>query len=297
MGNIGLNADLRNFSAFAQMNVADDQAAEFTRTGAVRNASVTAGFLSRHFAVTDDGRRAAEINRQTRAAFLGALMRQYNADAFGGLPDEIKDALVGTHASTGDEDFALDAAGVVHSNKPLTARRIRAVMTAIQQLQDKENAPVQGGANPVEPVSPETVQRRREALGAAFEAFAVKLTEDLDDPRDPAVKHEHVFPPRYLPMLKAAYRGLVNDFAKVGSLDPSTGKPHSFAKAKEKFTRLLLNGAGGVVHGYWNGSDRTIVYNGERVSNRVAFKRAAEDLVAGFLRAFNAENPELKIEG
>lgn len=297
MGKVDLNADLRNFSAFAQMDVGGDQAAEFTRTGAVRNASVTAGFLSRHFAVTDGGRQAAEINRRTRAAFLGALMRQFNAAGYGGLPDEIKAALVGSHASTGDEDFALDANGVVHSNKPLTARRIRAVMTAIQQLQDKENEQVQGGVGRPAPVSPETVQRRREALGAAFEAFAVKLTEDLDDPRDPAVKHEFVFPPRYITGVKAAYRGLVNDFAKVGSIDPSTGKPHSLAEAKQKFKRLLASGAGGVVHGYWNGSDRTIVYGGDRVSNRVAYKRLVEDLVDGFLRAFNAENPELKLEG
>ena len=164
---MNINTDLRNFANFANAAAANT-CVQMTRGGKVQEARHTAGAVARFFHATENARNAIAINNDTRQAFVDALMRQFNADTLLDLPPAVQRALVGTHAKTLTGDFNFDPQGNVTSGRPLTARRIRAVMAAIEQVQAAK------AANPA-PVTPATVEARRATLAPHLEALAQKL--------------------------------------------------------------------------------------------------------------------------
>lgn len=272
---MNINNDLRNFMNFA--NAADaGTCAEMRGNGSVGDAANKAGALARFFGATQNARAAADLNNRTRQALVDALKRQFNAESFANLPDAVKNALVGTHASTADGDFAFDANGRVTSGKPLTARRIRAVMTAIEGLQTAR------AANAA-PVSAETVQARRAALAPHLEAFARKLA---------------VAPAGYkVPIVMDRFAGValqvftsptaVNLLAGVGS---AAGK--TLEVAREKLLKQVDRC--GVLPEYWNGGTRPDD-DRDPTPGTVGRERVVEGLVNELIRDFNAAHPELAL--
>lgn len=130
-----INNELQQFFDFAARATRVDQAAEVTVGGDVRAASKTASAFARCFSSSANTKDAIDINNRVREAFVNALKNQFNVEDFTSLPKTVKDALVGSHASSAEEDFGFNADGRVMSGKPLTARRIKSVMTALQEAQ------------------------------------------------------------------------------------------------------------------------------------------------------------------
>ena len=273
---MNINTDLRNFMNFA--NAADVGAcAEMHGNGSVKTATTTAGALARHFSVSQSARDAVDINNRTRQALVDALKRQFNVENFANLPDAVKDALVGSHAKTAAGDFAFDANGRVTSGKPLTARRIRAVMTAIEQVQTTR------AANRAA-VTPEVVQARREALAPQLEAFAQKLAVAPAGNKIPIVKD------RFAGVARQVFTSpaVVNLLAGVGS---AAGK--SLDVVREKLLKQIDRC--GVLPEYWNGGTRPDD-DRDPTPGKVGRERVVEGLVNELIRAFNAEHPELALQ-
>ena len=272
---MNINTDLRNFMTFA--NAADEGAcAEMHGNGSVGNATNTAGALARCFGVTQNAKAAADLNNRTRQALVNALKRQFNAENFANLPDAVKNALVGSHAKTAAGDFAFDANGRVTSGKPLTARRIRAVMTAIEQVQTARAADAA-------PVSAETVKARRAALVPHLEAFAQKLAVAPAGYKVPIVMD------RFAGLARQVFTSpaIVNLLAGVGS---AAGK--TLDLAREKLLKQVDRC--GVLPEYWNGGTRPDD-DRDPTPGTVGRERVVEGLINEMIRAFNAANPELAL--
>ena len=77
--------------------------------------------------VTPIGTSCAPANREVRAAFKDALTSAFGVDRLEDLPDDVKSVLK-------IRDFKLSKDGEVRSGRPLTLRRIRAVLGAVQKV-------------------------------------------------------------------------------------------------------------------------------------------------------------------
>lgn len=321
MSKIAYTYDLTAFKTYVKnVNNSADQSVQIDRYGNVGKATNTASAVSRFFAFTDNAQAAKMINLNVRTAFLDALKRQFNVKEYGNLPDYIKDALVGTHADTWDEDFNIKD-GVVQSTKPLTVRRIRAVFAAIEAhaakptiieanaakptaLEEHVGEPVANFQKVINPILLETdpnkvvqiVKARMEKLAICFDELAEKLTNDIPDPVDKMFKHSSVYPKRNLGTAKYGLQRLISRFARVGVANPETGKRETLNYAKD-WLRKILSGGLGLVLGYWNGGaeTKTVVYRGKEMQNRAAFKQLVDDLVNDFVNDFNAKYPELAL--
>lgn len=276
--NITVNSDLQNFLKYAE-KAAAGQAVEMGRGGEVAGAQATAGFLGRLFHVTSGARTAIDTNNRTRELFVEALKRQFNATDFDALPDAVKAALTGSHACHADGDFAFDAQGRATSGKPLTARRVMAVMTAIDGIQKAERA------NPA-PVAPATVDARRTALAGHIEALLGKLTTA------PRGHHVPVVTARFASAARTVLtrEAFLDNLAKIG-----TGAKNTMAKAREYFMARIASC--GVFSDYWVYQDSMTLENGERFTapGKVGRDRVIEGFFAELVRDFNAAHPELAL--
>ena len=131
------NAILQRFQA-ATANMADDQIVQYGDGDQLGNGTRTAGALSRAIGITQDAKNAIAANNRVRQDFLDAVRACFDNSPFAELPKEVLAAFQGTHASSAAGDLGLVDAGRVTSGKPLTARRIRAVLSAVQTCKSKE---------------------------------------------------------------------------------------------------------------------------------------------------------------
>lgn len=275
--NITVNNDLQNFLAFAKKANAD-QTAGMTQNGSVGNAEKSAGAVSRFFHATENSRAAVETNNHVREALVNALKRQFNVLDFTALPDTVKTALIGTHAKTADGDFAFDTNGRVTSGKPLTARRILAVMTAIEGIQKSKAEALQNV-----PVTEATVNARRDALAPYLDRLAQKVLAVPAGFKVPILSERFAVPLKET--LKRHFKGFL---AEVG-----TNKKKTLEMALRKFN-FFVEGSG-VIPMYWMGG----IYaddDGDPKPGQVGRARVLEDFLNELVREFNADHPELALQ-
>lgn len=127
------NATLQRYQT-ATANMTDDQIVQYGEDGQLGNGTHDAGALSRAIGITEGAKNAITANNRVRQDFLDAVKTCCGCDGkpFAELPPEVLAAFKGTHASSEAGDLGLNEAGRVTSGKPLTARRIRAVLSAVQ---------------------------------------------------------------------------------------------------------------------------------------------------------------------
>lgn len=129
----------------AVSNAADNQAFQLGEDNAPEKAKHEAGALSRTFKAGDNARLSITENNRVRQTLLDAVKLVCNdTKTFGSLPDSVRAAFKGTHAFSESGDLDLDAQGRVTSGKPLTARRIRKVLTAVHEHISRTKAGVGG---------------------------------------------------------------------------------------------------------------------------------------------------------
>lgn len=269
---IRINDDLRAFSTFATQQKDNlDAVAEMSRSGKVNVANTKASALSRMISVSTNAQTAKTLNNNTRQMLVDALKRQFNAGSFNDLPEAVKAALKGTHASTGAEDFAF-AAGTdtVTSGKPLTARRIQAVMTAVKELMPNEDH------SRIE-VTPEVVRQRE----AELEPFLTELHRKLTTPVQPwgvaIVEGRNVAVAD-----KVVHGNIKNLLSKIGK----PGYPRS--KARHDF--VILSEAMGVIPMYW--VKVTKDNNDNPTPGKAVRNRYYEQFFNELVKDFNAAHPE-----
>lgn len=234
----GINNELQNFFNFAVQARKSGQAAEATQGGEVRAASRTACALSRSISSSADTQAAININNHVRETFVNALKKQFNVEDFTSLPQAVKDALVGSHASTAEEDFGFNEDGHVTSGKPLTARRIKAVMVAINRANvDGEKLTVnfapemqglctfRGSAKTLTKISPYIAT---ENLKNA-KVFSKKVNAGMTGPDGDKMYGQAV----------ASCDGLL-------TRDDATGAPKNFVKDFPRVSQFILPGVGKV---------------------------------------------------
>lgn len=129
---------LKGFATFALSKASQNQAAGMTGKGyEVGNAKVTASRCARSKKhPTAKAQNAASINNAVRDALVAGLLWEFNAKNFGDLPEQVRKALKGTYAKTAKGDFGF-VNGMSASGKPLTKRRITAVLKAVKDCEGK----------------------------------------------------------------------------------------------------------------------------------------------------------------
>jgi len=130
MADVAFNTDLQSFQSFVEIASSPDQAAGVDEDGAIGNAKTTASWRARTRRSSTEAIEAVGINNEVRQRLVTALERQFKVSSFGELPKEVRKALVGRGAVTATQDFKFDKDGNVTSGRPLTARRISAVLKA-----------------------------------------------------------------------------------------------------------------------------------------------------------------------
>jgi len=131
MADVAFNTDLQSFQSFVEIASSPDQAAGVDEDGAIGNAKTTASWRARTRRSSTEAIEAVGINNEVRQRLVTALERQFKVSSFGELPKEVRKALVGRGAVTATQDFKFDKDGNVTSGRPLTARRITAVVMAL----------------------------------------------------------------------------------------------------------------------------------------------------------------------
>lgn len=269
--------DLRNFDNFVG-NVADNRKVEISNDGRITLATKTASAISRMFAITENARTAIENNNRVREAFVSALKRQFNVQNFSDLPTTVKAALVGSHAKTADGDFGFDAQGHVTSGKPLTARRISAVLNAVKEINNQAEVAV----SPIE-VNPQVVEARKSALKPFLDKLFVKITTKQDG--------------FAVPLWGESFHNLVRNSldVKVKSMFANIGNGE-INSLKDVIGRLkmLIGGGMGVMDRYWLGKPYPTVDN-VLSPGQIGRDQFIEKLIDELINEFNAANPELKI--
>ncbi len=271
---IRINDDLTAFQIFAANAGNLDTVAEMKRSGDVVAAKTTASALSRKFSVTANAQAAKALNNNTRQILVDALKRQFNVTRFDNLPEAVRTALRGTHASTGAEDFGFAAnTDTVTSGKPLTARRIRAVMTAVKELMPNEDRPR------IE-VTPEIIRQRQVELEPFLNELHRKLTTPIQPWGVAIVEGRNVNV-----ATKVVHGNIKRLLAKIGKSD------YPRSKARRDF--VILSEAMGVVPLYWVNAKKD--NNGNPAPGKAVRNRYYEQFFNELVNDFNAVHPELAL--
>lgn len=175
------NIILQRYQA-ATTNMADDQIVQYGADDQLGNGTRTAGAFRRAFGITQGAKSAIAANNRVRQDFLDAVKACCGCDGkpFAELPPEVLAAFKGTHASSAADDLGLNEAGRVASGKPLTARRIRAVLSAVQTYKLRENLKnviythLQHGCNRFPVVN--------RCAGTILSGFCTNVVNQLTDP-------------------------------------------------------------------------------------------------------------------
>jgi len=130
---VNLCTELQVFDKFIQNNAALDDNTRLVLDGGNENGGIMAGaadagLLKRNYAITDRGAAGAnqaEDNRDIRRQLMDALNTEFQH----GIPESVTKALKGS-GIFGDSDMKTNAKGKVISTRPLTLRRIKAVLNA-----------------------------------------------------------------------------------------------------------------------------------------------------------------------
>lgn len=270
--------DLQNFSHFVG-KIADGRCVEMTKDGGFALAKKTASAISRMFALTENARTAMENNNRVREAFVDALKRQFNVQDFSSLPTAVKAALVGSHAKTAEEDFGFDAQGHVTSGKPLTARRISAVLNAVEEINNQALDAVK-----TRKLDPQFIQSRKEALKPFIDKLFDKITKTQDGFEVPLISARGV----------AAARSVLdvyvtNKLAKIGA-----GFDNSLENIIGQIRTKICTGIDPAMDRYWSSYYTTANNNPTPGAN--GRERFVDKLMNELINEFNAANPDLKLD-
>lgn len=269
-----INADLSAFSTFAANASNPDAIAEMKRSGNVVAAETTASAFSRKFSNSANTQAAKTLNNNTRQILVDALKRQFNVARFNDLPEAVRTALRGTHASTDAEDFGFAGGDdTVTSGKPLTARRIRAVITAVKEVMPNED-------HPRIEVTTDIITRRETAL----EPFLNELHRKLTTPVQPW--GVAIVGSRYVNVATKVVHG------NIKRLLAQTGKS-DYPRSKARRDFVILSDAMGVVPDYWNHAKKD--NNGNPTPGLAVRNRYYEQFFNELVNDFNAAHPELAL--
>jgi len=135
------NAELRLFVQFANDKGSNAQTAKIAREGGGRIDAVSSpvGWKVRRNKSSEAARGAIKDNNEVRDMLVRALKAEYRVNGLAELPKKVRAALVGSFARTAEQDFQFDANGKTDSGKPLTRRRIKAVLNAVKADHDEVN--------------------------------------------------------------------------------------------------------------------------------------------------------------
>jgi len=122
---------LRSFFDYKDSDARPGQAARVNLYGEVDDSPRTASWRARAKQSTREAQDAVKINNEVRDKLVEALKSQFEKTTFDELPKSVRKALVGSGAATAKQDFKFGADGKSTSGKPLTKRRISAVMRAV----------------------------------------------------------------------------------------------------------------------------------------------------------------------
>lgn len=268
-----INADLSAFSTFAANAGNLDAIAEMKRSGDVIAAKTTASAFSRKFSNSANTQAAKTLNNNTRQILVNALKRQFNVMRFEDLPEAVRTALRGTHASTDAEDFGFAGDDTVTSGKPLTARRIQAVITAVKEVMPNEDRPH------IE-VTTDIITRRETALEPFLNELHRKLTTPVQPWGVAIVEGRNVNV-----ATEVVHGNIKRLLAKIGK----SNYPRS--KARRDF--VTLSDAMGVVPLYWVNATKD--NNGNPAPGLAVRNRYYEQFFNELVNDFNAAHPELAL--
>lgn len=270
-------SDLQNFERFVG-NRADDRKVEISQGGRITLATKTASAISRMFAITENARTAIENNNRVRDAFVSALKRQFNVQNFSDLPTTVKAALVGSHAKTADGDFGFDAQGHVTSGKPLTARRISAVLNAVREINNQTEAAV----SPIK-INSQIIEDRKAALNPFIDKLFNKITTKQDGFAVP------LWGERFHNLVRNSLDVKVKSmFANIGN-----GESNSLKNVIGRLRTFIGSGMG-VMDRYWLGEPYTTVDN-VLSPGQIGRDRFVDKIINELIDEFNAANPDLKL--
>lgn len=266
--------ELNSFAAFVGNN-ADGRSVEVSKSGEVVLATKTASAFSRFFN-TAGSRAAIAVNNNARESFVNALKIQFNVASFAELPASIKAALVGSHAKSAEEDFGFDAEGRVKSGKPLTARRISAVLNAVNEYNNQMKT-----AAATARVSPQIVEARMAALQPHMENLFNKITQRQEGYEMP------LYAEKFHNMIRTTlFR------SNIMSMIANIGNGKSYEVVRSRLVNIIGSGMG-IVDGYWNKVVK--LDDGRLTAGSVGRERLATKIINELINEFNAANPDLAI--
>jgi len=147
-----MNLSIRSFSAYANTaNIDANQRVVLSDNGKnVQGGSADAGLRARHITVRQGGSTQAAENNRVRQELLDAVLKDFGVKKFEKLPASVRKAF---NVGAFKNDMKLDSNGRVTSGRPLTARRIREVMVAVEKAQiPRLNRKLAGFADTVQKV-------------------------------------------------------------------------------------------------------------------------------------------------
>jgi len=133
------NSDLQLFADFATLKGGSrSESARVTDSGSkIGGMSLQQSWNVRRSKSSELGKTAREDNNKVRNRLVRALTAEYQVKDLSALPRKVRAALVGRGAVTAAQDFQFDANGNSTSGKPLTRRRITAVLKAVTADHDE----------------------------------------------------------------------------------------------------------------------------------------------------------------
>jgi len=139
-----LNNDLKLFAHFATLKGGslNESARVVDSGGKIGGMSLQQSWNVRRSKASEPGKSARDDNNAVRDRLVRALTAEYRVDDLASLPKKVRAALVGRGAVTAEQDFQFNADGKSTSGKPLTRRRITAVLKAVEAEHDEVNKKV-----------------------------------------------------------------------------------------------------------------------------------------------------------
>lgn len=283
MANNIINIPLEAFRAFAHSDAADNQAAMMSR-GYVVNAKWTASWGSRLVHCTDNAKSAIEENNRVRNALVDSLKAQFGVDTFANLPARVRAALQGSHASTAEGDFGFNAQFKATSGKPLTKRRITAVLNAVEQeLGDGARLPRRAEAT-----TPDQIKARQENANEIVDFLIDRFTYSSEKQPEPVLNA------RYISVARTQLKAFVTDhlaFMGDGALKYG-GKPaHTRAALFRKIT-TQTGAMFGALSMHWIGQQRKVDDNGVLIGGKDFFEAYVRKVFLEAMLAYNARHAD-----
>jgi len=209
-----LSLELKAFEDFLTFSSNDNERV-IMQNGIPHTAAADAGFIRRKYTKDDGKTTQAAANNMIRTQLMNALSAEFGAK----IPASVKKALRGS-SLLGGSDMSMGKNNMVNSGRPLTARRIRAVIDAARK---------ERGQGPTDRLPKHVIKLFANVTNLKENLPSLPEEEEELQPKKvskkPAVK---IAPPKKLPSghtVMPATKSCVND-------DPYS-RPHGLKKGEE----------------------------------------------------------------